>query len=92
MTFLLRISRHCRCRIPVRIMNIREGEKHPHRKNGVKVAQIQSGWKSESSHNAVRWILEHFPQEFSCLHLLRDAVPVGSALALETQDGWGTGC
>ena len=93
MTFLLRISRHCRCRIPIRIKNIREGEKHCLcRKNGVKVAQIQSGWKLESSHNAVRRILEHFPKELSCLHLLRGAAPAGSALALETRNGLGAGC
>lgn len=74
-------------------MKIRGGEKHCLcRKNGVKVAQIQSGWKLESSHNAVRQILEHFPQGLSCLHLLWDTAPMGSALALETGDGLEVGC
>lgn len=73
-------------------MSIREEGKCLCRKNGVKAAQIQCGWKLESSCNTVRQILEHLPQELSCLHLLWNAAPVGFALALETQDGLGAGC
>lgn len=73
-------------------MNIREAEKHClRRKNGVKVAHIQSVWKLEISQNTVRWVLEHFPQEFSCLHLPGDAAPSGSALALENSGWFGSG-
>lgn len=72
-------------------MNIRGEKRYLCRKNGVKVAQIQSVWKLESSQNTVRWILEHFPQELSCLHLPGDVAPAGSALALENSEWFGSG-
>lgn len=70
-------------------MSIAEREKHSLcRKNEVKAAQTEPGWKLENSHNAVEQILEHFPQELSCLHLLWEAALGGSALALETETVW----
>lgn len=56
------------------------------------MSQIQSGWKLETSHNAVRTVLEHFPEELSCLHLLQGAALLRSALVLEIWDGLGVGC
>lgn len=56
------------------------------------MSQVQSGWKLETSRNAVRTVFEHFLEELSCLHLLWGAALLGSALVLEIWDGLRVGC